>query len=366
MKIPLSSPDITDLEIKAVTDILKTPHLSRGPKTREFEKAVADYIGVPYAIATNSGTSGLHLAVKALELKKGDEVITTPFSFISSSNCLLMENVKPVFVDVDPLTYNINPNLIERAITERTKAILPVDVFGTPCKIDEINSIAERHGLYIIQDSCEAIGAEYKGRKVGSQTDISVFAFYPNKQITTGEGGMILTSNENIADFCRSMRNLGTGKNSKWGEYERLGFNYHMDEMSAALGLAQFSRLEEILEKREQVAEMYMERLSDIRGIKLPYVSPDVKKSWFVFTVEVHESIRDKVIGHLQRKGIESRPYFRPIHLQSFYREKLGYKEGDFPITEKVASQNIALPFHNNLKVEGIDYVIESLKEVIK
>ncbi|MEM3091179.1 MAG: DegT/DnrJ/EryC1/StrS family aminotransferase [Candidatus Pacearchaeota archaeon] len=361
-KIPLSSPDITKTEINSIKSVLTTPHLSRGPKTKELEEKIANYIGVPYAIAVNSGTSGLHLAIRSLGLKKGDEVITTPFSFISSSNCLLMEGVKPVFVDIDPLTYNINPSLIEKAITEKTKAILPVHIFGHPVNMDSINDIAKKNNLYVIEDACEAIGAEYKGIKVGKMSDVSVFAFYPNKQITTGEGGIILTSKEDLACLCRSMRCHGFENNL----CERLGYNYNMDEMSAALGLAQFSRLEEILERRKNVAEMYISKLKDIEELVLPYTSPDVKRSWFVFVIGIKNGKRDHVKTYLNEKGIQTGDYFKAIHLQPLYKREFGFKEGDFPITEKISSQNIALPFYNNLVEEDVDYIVKKIKESLK
>ncbi len=365
-KIPLSSPDITDLEIDSVVSVLKTRHLSRGPKTKEFEDAMASYVGVPYAIAVNSGTSALHLAVRTLNLRESDEVITTPFSFIASSNCLLMEGVKPIFVDIDSLTHNINPDLIEEKITPKTKAILPVHVFGHPAEMDKINAIARKHNLYILEDACEAIGAEYKGQKAGNFGDISSLAFYPNKQITTGEGGMILTSDKRVADLCRSMRCHGIEKTAIGDSYERLGYNYHMDEMSAALGLAQFSRLEEILAKRERVAKRYLERLRDIEGIILPYEFPNVKKSWFVFVVGIKNGKRDDVMEFLRKNGIECKEYFQAIHLQSLYKREFGYEEGDFPVTERTASQNLALPFYNNLNEGAMDYVVEKLREGIK
>ncbi|GIU68453.1 MAG: polysaccharide biosynthesis protein [Candidatus Parcubacteria bacterium] len=364
MKISLSSPHITPLERRAILGVLETPNLSRGPKVREFEERLASYIGVSYGVAVNSGTSGLHLSIKALGLKEGDEVITTPFSFISSSNCLLMEGIKPVFIDIDPLTYNLNPDLIEEKITPKTKSILPVHIFGCPVEMDKIQNIAKKYKLFVIEDACEAIGAKYKGGFVGKYGNVSVLAFYPNKQITTGEGGMVLTNDENIAELCRSMRCHGFNENRLC---VRLGYNYHMDEMSAALGLAQLSRIEEILEKRENIAERYIEKLSGIEEIILPYTPNEVKRSWFVFTIRVTNGKRDKVMNYLLKSGIECKPYFDPpIHLHPLYKERFGYKKGDFPITEKISRESLALPFHNNLKEEDIDYVVDKLKKAIK
>ena len=382
-KVPLSRPDITEKEIEAILAVIKTPYLSLGPKHREFEETVAKYIGVKHAISVSSGTAGLHLVIKALDIKDGDEVITTPFSFISSSNVMLFERAKPVFVDIEPRTLNIDPQNIEkffesrydfdgkilknRQTRARVKAILPVHIFGQPCDMDRIMQIAERYNLKVIEDACEAIGAEYKGKKVGTFGEASVFAFYANKQITTGEGGMIVSNDEKIAKLCRSMRNQGRDESSAWLVHRRLGYNYRLDEMSAALGIAQMRRIKEILLAREKIADVYNEKLKDLKDIEIPYISPSVKMSWFVYVIRIKEKInRDKVIEHLQKKGIECRVYFPPIHLQPFYKEMFGYKGGDFPITEKVSKSTIALPFYNNLLGKQIDYVCENLKETLE
>ncbi|MCF6095705.1 DegT/DnrJ/EryC1/StrS family aminotransferase [Thermovorax subterraneus] len=365
MKIPLSRPDITEREKKLVLKVLDSNILSIGPMVEEFEKKIAEYIGVKYAVAVNSGTSGLHLAVRALGIKDGDEVITTPFSFVASSNCILFERAKPVFVDIDPDILNMDLSKIEERINSRTKAILPVDVFGQAIDMKSIMDIAERHGLRVIEDACEALGAEYDGNKAGSLAHAAVFAFYPNKQITTAEGGVIVTNDEKVAKLCRSMRSQGRPITGLWLEHERLGYNYRMSELHAALGVAQMERIEEILAKRQKVADMYNERLKDVDGVKIPHVHPKVKMSWFVYVIRLEEGIdRNKVMEYLLENGIGCRPYFTPIHLQPFYRE-MGYKEGDFPVTEAVAKTTIALPFYNNLTEEEIDYVVERLKEAI-
>jgi len=363
--IPLSSPDITSLEKEKVLEVLDTPFLSQGPKVEEFEKKVSRYINTPYGIAVNSGTSALHLIVRSLGLKEGDEVITTPFSFIASSNCLLMENVKPVFVDIDPKTYDIDPSLIEEKINSKTKAILVVHIFGHPAEMDQIYEIAKKHNLDVIEDACEAIGAKYKGELVGKKSSASVFAFYPNKQVTTGEGGIILTSNKKISDLCQSMRNQGRNIGGGWFSYERLGYNYRLDEMSAALGVAQIDRIEEVLQKRQKVADLYNKKLKDIKGITMPYVSPNVEMSWFCYVIKVDKKIRDEVIKYLQDSEIGCRPYFPTIHLEPFYVEKFGFKEGDFPIAEEASKQTIAIPFYNNLTEEKIEIVVEKLKEAL-
>lgn len=378
MQVPLSRPDITEKEIDVVNRVLRTPFLAMGPYLAEFENLIASYVGRKYAVACNSGTSGLHLLVRAYGIGPGDEVITTPFSFIASSNCILYERARPVSVDVEEDTGNIDPSLIEAAITPRTKAILPVDAFGQPAKLDVIREIADRHRLVVIEDSCESLGSEYKGIKAGNGafSHGAVFAFYPNKQITTGEGGMVVTDDPGIARLCRSMCNQGRGEAGVWLSHERLGFNYRMDELSAALGVAQMGRIDEIIGKRQRVAEMYNERLSKIPGVKVPYVSPDVTRmSWFVYVVRVgvgetdharQAYIREQVMRFLSENGVGCRPYFTPIHLQPFYREMFGFKEGDFRVTELLGRTSIAIPFHSNLTREEVEYVAEVLEEGLK
>lgn len=379
-QVHLSRPDITEKEVRLINEVIQSPNLALGPRIKEFEEAIAGYVGRKHAIAVSSGTSGLHLLVRAYGIGEGDEVITTPFSFIASSNCILYERAKPIFVDIEDSTGNIDPERIEAAITSRTRAILPVDAFGQLARLDVIREIARRHGLVVIEDSCESIGSEYKGIKAGSGvfSDGAVFAFYPNKQITTGEGGMIVTDDDEVAFLCRSMANQGRGEAGVWLSHERLGFNYRMDELSAALGVAQMSRIEEIIAKRQRVAEMYNERLKDIPCVRLPYVAPEVTRmSWFVYVIRVElesaekepekqERFRDNVMQHLLANGIGCRPYFTPIHLQPFYRRMFGYKEGDFLITERVGRSSIAIPFHNHLTAEEVDYVAQMLEEGIK
>lgn len=370
MKIPLAQPDITEKERKAVLGVLETPRLALGPKLREFEQKFAQYIGTKYALAVSSGTAGLHLAIRALGISQQDQVITTPFSFIASANSILYEKAKPVFVDINKKTLNIDPQKIEKALTPKTKAILPVDVFGHPADWDSILKIAHKHNLKVISDSCEALGAEYKGKKSGNFGDAAVFSFYPNKQITTGEGGMIVTDNKRIIDICRSMSNQGRKiKEGEWLEHLRLGYNYRMTEMQAALGISQLKRINEILKKREKVAEMYNEKLKKIPQIKTPCQSPWAKISWFVYVIRLNKKYsrqdRDQIIKKLKKKGIGCSNYFQCIHLQPFYREKFGYQPGDFPTTESVSKRTIALPFHNNLTKKEINYVVEILKKCL-
>jgi len=368
--IPLSRPELTEADIEAVISVLKTPNLSLGPKIVEFEEEIARFVGAKYAIAVNSGTSGLHLSVIAAGIKEGDEVITTPFSFIASANCILYAKARPQFVDIDPVTLNMDPWKIEERITKRTKAILPVHVFGVPCEMDIIENIARRHNLTIIEDACEAIGAKYKGRKVGTIGLTGIFAFYPNKQMTTGEGGVIVTNKKSIADVLKSLRNQGRSKNGRWLSHERLGYNYRLSDIHAALGISQLKRIDEILKKREEVARYYIECLKDIKEIELPSVPEHTEVSWFVFVIRLRNGFtkkhRDRIMQLLMEKGIECGNYFPPIHLQPFCRRLFGYKKGDYPVCEAVSERTIALPFFNNLKKEQIEYVSESLISSLK
>lgn len=370
MKVPLAKPDITYLERKYVLEVLNTPNLSLGPKLQEFEKKMADYIGTKYAIAVNSGTSALHLIIRAMGIGEKDEVITTPFSFIASANCILFERAKPVFVDIESRTLNIDVNKVEDAITKKTKAILAVDVFGHPAEWDTLRVLAKEYNLRLVEDSAEALGAEYKGRKAGSLGDAGVFGFYPNKQITMGEGGVIITNNEEIARLCRSMRNQGRCEGNEWLEHERLGYNYRISDINCAVGCAQLERIGEILEKREKVARMYNKRLEKVEEIETPYVSPKVRISWFVYVVQLKDGYtqmqRDIIVKGLRERGIGCKPYFPPIHLQPLYKKMFGYKRGDFPVTEQVAGRTIALPFYNNLGEKEIDFVVGNLKEILK
>lgn len=369
--IPLSNPDITNSERQAVLDVLNTTDLSLGPKVVEFERRMAAYAERRFGVAVNSGTSGLHLVVKSMGLGAGDEVITTPFSFIASSNCLLYEDVRPVFVDIEPDTYNIDPALIEAAITPRTKAVLAVDVFGQPARYDEIGRIAAKHGLRVISDCCESIGAGFQGRKAGSFGEAGVFAFYPNKQITTGEGGVIVTDDEEIARLCRSYRNQGRGEKGGWLSHVRLGYNYRLSDISCALGIAQFDRLGEILAKRDRVAKTYGRLLADFPDVELPHIRPEVgPMSWFVYVIRLARRYtradRDRVMNELNRLGVGVNAYFQPIHLQPFYIERFGYKPGDFPLTEAVSDRTLALPFHNNLDEATALAVVSHLKSALR
>jgi dTDP-4-amino-4,6-dideoxygalactose transaminase len=381
MKIPMSSPDLTDTDRQAVIDVINTPILSMGKFTPAFEKTFCDLTGAKHAIAVNSGTAGLHLCVRAAGIGAGDLVITTPFSFVASSNVMLFENAIPIFVDIDAKTGNIDPELVAdaarnvekylpRAGVQRVaslRAILPVDVFGQPADMDAINAIAKEHGLAVIEDSCEALGATYKGKQAGTLGDFGVFAFYPNKVITTGEGGVIITNDDKAADFMRALRNQGRAPGDTWLQHTHLGYNYRIDEMSAAMGVAQMSRLEELLSKREQVAAWYEARLAEIPGVEVPFIEPSTTRmSWFVYVIRFDAKLnRDEIAKKLDARGIPVRPYFLPIHLQPYMAERFGWREGDFPVTEDLGRRGLAVPFSGVMNEEQVEAVCQAIREVL-
>ncbi|CUU37339.1 perosamine synthetase [Armatimonadetes bacterium DC] len=365
-QITMSAPDIGSEDIQAVMEVLQSGRLALGPKTEAFEQAVAAYTGVAHAIAVSSGTAGLHLLVRSMGWNEQDEVLVPSFTFAASVNVLLMERVRPVFVDIEPETYNLDPEDVLRRITPRTRGIMVVDVFGHPAEWDALNAIAEKYGLVLLDDCCEALGAEYKGRKIGQFGKAGVFAFYPNKQITTGEGGMIVTNDAELARFCRALRNQGRTEMNAWLEHDYLGYNYRMDEMSAALGLSQMKRIETFLKKRAQVAAWYDELLKEVPEVRPPMVKPYVRMSWFVYVITLREGIdRDSVMRALESQGVPTRAYFKPVHLQPYVREMLGTGEGQLPVTESVARRTIALPFHNNLTYEQACFVVKALKHAL-
>jgi dTDP-4-amino-4,6-dideoxygalactose transaminase len=383
-KIPMSSPDLTEADRQAVIDVINTPILSLGPRVTEFEQAFCDYTGAKHAIAVNSGTAGLHLCVHAAGIGPGDLVITTPFSFVASTNALLFENAIPVFVDVDPKTGNIDVEQVAEAAknikkylprkidnrqskidNRKLKALLPVDVFGQPAAMDKINAIAQEHGLKVIEDSCEALGATYQGQKAGTFGDYGIFAFYPNKQMTTGEGGIIITDDAKAADYMRALRNQGRAPGDTWLSHTYLGYNYRLDEMSAALGSAQMRRLDGMLEKREQVAGWYAERLSKIPGIEIPIIAAETTRmSWFVYVIRLAQGVdRQMLAKRLEARGVPIRPYFLPIHLQPYMVERFGYRAGDFPVTEDLGQRGVAVPFSGVMTEAQVDYVCEALRQ---
>lgn len=362
MQIPQSRPDIGPRERAAVDEVMTSSVLSLGPRIRAFEARFRERLGVSHALGVNSGTAALHLCVRAFEIGEGDEVITTPFSFVASANCIEFERAVPRFVDIDPVTLNIDPARIEAAITPRTRAILPVHVFGHPADMDAIADIARRRGLRVIEDACEALGASWNGRAAGTLGDAAVFGFYPNKQITCGEGGMVVTSDAAAATLIDSMRNQGRSDDGGWLRHERLGYNYRLDEISAAIGDVQMQRLDELLAARALVAERYDRLCSRLSGVTLPPRSPRVEVSWFVYVVRLDAGIaRDAVIRRLEQQGVQCRPYFPSIHLQPYYARKYGYRTGDFPITEDASSRTLSLPFFGQMTEAEQQYVCDAL-----
>jgi perosamine synthetase len=365
-KIPLARPDIGDRELELVTEVLRSDILALGPFAPRFEAAIATAVGRSEAIACSSGTAGLHMGVRALGIGDGDEVLTTPFSFVASANCLLYERAIPRFVDIEEDSLGMDPDRVAAAVTSRTRAILPVHVFGRPCRIETLVSIARDRGWSIIEDSCEGLGSSVNGTPLGGFGDVAVFAFYPNKQVTTGEGGMVVTDDPDLAEVMRSMRNQGRDKDGTWLRHVRLGFNYRLDELSAALGVAQMERLGELQRGRERVVAAYERALGDRDWVTLPQPGEGESVDWFVYVVRLHPDIdRDAMIGQLASHGVASRPYFSPIHLQPFYRETFGFKPGDFPVTERVAASTLALPFSSQLSDDDVRYVADALIESV-
>lgn len=365
-RIPLARPDIGARELELVTEVLSSDILAMGPFTQRFEAGLAALTDRREAIACSSGTAGLHLGVRALEIGDRDEVITTPFSFVASANCLLYERAVPRFVDIEEDSLGIDPDLMEAAASSRTRAILPVHVFGRPCRIEAVEAVARRRGWKLIEDACEGLGSSVAGRPLGSFGDIAVFAFYPNKQITTGEGGMVVTDDPALAETMRSLRNQGRDEDGTWLRHVRLGFNYRLDEMSAAVGVAQLERLEELRRGRARVAAAYERALGGQDWLRLPRAGPDETVDWFVYVVRLHPDIdRDRLIAKLAETGVPSRPYFSPLHLQPLYRGMFGFRPGDFPVTERVAASTLALPFSSRLADEDVQYVADALKTVV-
>jgi len=392
MKIRMSSPDLTDADRQAVLDVVKTPNLSMGPKIDAFERAFCELTGAKHAIGVSSGTAGLHLCVRAAGIGIGDMVITTPFSFVSSTNVVLFEKAVPVFVDAEPITGNINPEQLEQAVEDlflggdaalrwlprhlpavnrgalkSVKAILPVDVFGQPADYEKINAVAKQYNLTVIEDSCEALGGQYQGHPAGTLGDYGVFAFYPNKQITTGEGGMIITDNSQAADFMCALRNQGRAPGDTWLQHTHLGYNYRLDEMSASLGLSQMDRLETMLLQRARVADWYMQYLENIDEVSPPsLVGNTTRVSWFVYVIRVQDSIdRDRLAAILKANGIPVRPYFAPIHLQPYMQEMFGYQSGDYPVTEDLGNRSLALPFSGKMTEEEVVTVCQSIADAL-
>ncbi len=379
--IALSQPDITEAEIQAVADVLRSGRLSIGPRQARFEEMVADRTGLRNAVAVSGGTAGLHLVLRAMDIGPGDEVITTPFSFIASANCIVHAGATPVFVDIDPRSLNLDPEKVDAAVTPRTKAILAVEVFGNTTHMDRLAQIARHHELTLIEDACEAIGGNHRGTPVGALGRAGVFGFYQNKQITTGEGGMIVTDDDHLADLARTMRNQGrppqdaASKNDEsrvksWLRHMCLGYNYRLSEMACALGIVQMERLDQILDARRRIAAMYVQRLMDWQDLILPTVPNPSETSWFVFVVRLSDQYsqveRDRMIQGMHRHEIGAGNYFPCIHLQPFYREQFGCKNGDFPVAESVSTRTIALPFFNRMDETQVELVCHTLKVMLQ
>jgi perosamine synthetase len=366
--IPLARPVLGDAEEQAVLEVLRSGHLSLGPRLEEFELAFAQQIGSPFASAVSSGTAGLHLALRAVGVSDGDEVITSPFSFVASANAAIYERARPVFADIDPITLNLDPRAAEAAVGERTRAILPVHIFGYPADMPAFEAIASRRGLEIVEDACEALGAVHAdGTRVGARGQQAVFGFYANKQITTGEGGMITLAGAERKSRIDSERNQGRAPDMGWLDHDRLGFNYRLSDIACAVGIAQLQRLPAMLAGRERVAGLYRQALAGADGLTLP--CPDHggdRRGWFVFVVQLPAGVdRDESIRALAAAGIQSKPYLPAIHLMSFYRERFGHREGEFPVCEDIAARSLALPFFPEMTEGQVDRVCEQLLSVI-
>lgn len=368
-KYPLSRPFVSPNEQKALTAVLNSGQYSLGPKAIEFEKKFAKRIGTQYACSVSSGTAGLHLAVIAAGIGPGDEVITSPFSFIASSNAILYVGAKPVFCDIELSSYNLDPEKIERHITKKTKAILVVHIFGQAANMAPILRLAKKYKLAIIEDACESIDARYQGKKVGTFGQSGVFAFYPNKQMTTGEGGMIVTNNKRVYDLCTSLKNQGRSNNTQWLDHKYLGYNYRLDEFSAALGVEQLKHLDYLITQRRRVAALYTKYLAPYADmIATPAIAPTNTHTWFVYVVRLisHRVDRDRLIVELGKLGVSTKNYLPSIHLFSFYRKQFGYKKGDFPISESVSDSSVALPFYYSLSEHDIKRIVSLLLSTIK
>jgi perosamine synthetase len=361
--IGLSAPWIDGREEELVLATLRSGQLSLGPMIDRFEAALAERVEAPFVAAVSNGTAGLHLCVRLAGVGPGDEVVTTPFSFVASANCVLYEGANPVFADIDPNTLNLDPAAVEAAITPRTKAILPVHIFGYPAELAELEAIAARHGLAIVEDACQALGSAYRGRPVGSSGHPAVFGFYPNKQMTTGEGGAVAVASEQEWELLKSLSNQGRSDSGEWLTHSRLGYNYRLGDLAAALGLAQLERLDEILAARGEVAARYGALLAGVEGVETPLADDEAhRRSWFVYVVKLPSgSDRNGVIARLAVDGVASKPYLPSIHLQPYYRERFGYREGMLPVAEDASSRTLALPFHSRLSAEDEERVVEAL-----
>lgn len=364
--IPMAQPDITEAEEKAVVEVLRSKRLALGPKIKEFEQQFADYTGRKHAIATSSGTAGLHLAMLACGIGPGDEVMVPSYTFVASVNCILYVGATPVFVDVDPDHYCVSLEDMQKKWTNKTKAVVAVDVFGHPAPLHELEKFCKEKNMFLIDDSCEGIGAEIAGKRVGAYGDIASFAFYPNKQITTGEGGMLVMDDDELARKCRMYLNQGRDSMSQWLEHPVLGYNYRMSDVSAAIGVEQMKRVDSILQKRENVANYYCELLSDNPHVQVQKIHKEAKMSWFVFVITLTgEHQRDEVIQQMQDENIPARAYFTPIHTQPYLKNYPTRGEDHLPVTMDIGNRTIALPFYGEMPKDECEYVIDTLNRII-
>ncbi len=363
--ITMSAPDISDADIECVLSVLKSGHLALGPQSIEFENQMANYIGVPHACTVSSGTAGLFLALKALSIGVGDEVIVPSFTFVASVNAIMHTGATPVFVDIEPRTWNLDCELIPALITKNTKAIMGVDVFGHPVRWDTLKGIAKKHNLSLIDDSCEALGSSYQGKKIGAWADVSVFAFYPNKQMTTGEGGMVVTPHAHIDETIRSLRNQGRNAMSAWLEHQHLGYNFRMSELSAALGVSQLERINSIVRKRKLVADTYEHYLSSHTNITRQVIQSDVDVSWFTYTILLPKTVdRNQIMKDLTNRGIPTRNYFPPVHTQPYIKKFFSDEiKLNLPMTESISKRTLTLPFHNHITEDQISFIANTLRE---
>ena len=366
-QIGLSAPWLDEREEELVLEVMRSGRLSLGPSIDRFEELFAEAVGAPYAAAVSSGTAGLHLLCRLAGISPGDEVITSPYSFVASANCAIYEGATPVFADIDPRTLNLDPAAVEAAITPHTRAVVAVDIYGYPCELEELQAICTRHDLSLIDDACEALGARYKGSPVGSHGVSAVFAFYPNKQITTGEGGVVTTHSEDEWRLLKSLRNQGRADGGGWLEHARLGFNYRIDDIRSAIGIGQLEKLDTILARRSFVAARYSQLLAGVDRLELPLEDDDDHvRSWFVYVVSLTAGVdREAVITGLDERGVQTARYLPCIHLQDYMRDRYGFREGLCPVAEDLSGRTLALPFHARLDEDDQDYVVRSLKEVL-
>jgi perosamine synthetase len=365
-RVPLARPYFDEREEELVLEVLRSGRLSLGPTIERFEELIAERVGAPYAAAVSSGTAGLHLLVHSAGVGPGDEVITSPLSFAASANCFLFEGATPVFADVDPKTWNLDPDAVDAAITERTKALVAVDMFGYPCELKPLMELCEGRGITLIEDSAEALGAEYKGAPIGSHGPSCIFGFYPNKQVATGEGGVVTTHSEEQRELLRSLRNQGRSYDgASWFNHVRLGFNYRWTDLQAAVGIGQLEKLDRLLELRTAAAARYAELLTGVDGVELaPADDADHRRSWFVYVVKLAPELdRARVMVELRERGVDTLEYVPCIHLLTYMRERYGFREGQFPVAEEIASRTLALPFFPGIEADDQEYVVDALRE---